>query len=139
MKATLTRIYALIIAISALVSCATPPITLQPVENQLPPTKPGVYDTSKVDVQPFLKCGLPLPVYPAELRVRHIAGECVISFTVKQDGSIGDLMVVRANDVRFGTATINAVSQWQFIPARLGGQPVDCRLTMPIKFQLPGN
>ena len=135
MNAALTRIYALIVAIAALVSCAAP-ITLQPVETQLPPTKPGVYDVSKVDTEPIVISNA-IPTYPGELRGRGITGECVIAFTVRQDGSVGDLMVVKATDIRFGAAGLNAISEWKFSPARLGGQPVDCRMTVPFQFRLP--
>jgi TonB family protein len=138
MNAALTRIYALLIAIVALAGCATPPITPQPVETQLPPAKPDVYDISKVDIQPIVTYNT-IPEYPVELKRQGITGECVISFTVKQDGSVGDLMVVKANDIRFGTAGLNAISKWKFSPARLGGQPVDCRMQIPFKFLMPGN
>jgi protein TonB len=138
MKTAPIRIYTLVIVIAALVSCAAPPITLQPVETKLPPTAPGVYELSQVDIQPIVTSNA-IPEYPIELRRQGISGECVISCTVRQDGSVGDLMVVKANDIRFGAAGLNAVCKWKFTAARLGGQPVDCRVQIPLKFLMPGN
>lgn len=110
-------------------------LQLRPVESPIPKAKPGVYDVSQVDVQP-IPTRQSRPRYPVELRKNRIAGESVVIFTIKSDGTVTDASVVRAADVALGESAVEAVLKWRFRPAQIKGQPVDCRLMLPLVFSL---
>jgi TonB family protein len=126
-------------------STATPPqppplpqetsVAITPVREAIPPTPDGVFDISKVEVQPEAKYQFP-PRYPLELRKAHISGEVLVLFIVRRDGSVSDVMVVKATDVRFAEAVSAAIEKWTFRPALVSGQPVDCRLMIPLTFSI---
>ena len=112
--------------------------TLHPVEHQLPPWPPGTYEPGQVSIQPVPKVQAP-PQYPVELRKAGIEGQGIVVFTVAKDGSVGDAMVLKATDVRFGDAALAAVTGWKFIPAKVRGAAVNCRMIVPIIFSLNSN
>jgi len=108
---------------------------LQPVDHGIPTLQAGVYEPENVSVKP-IPTRQRRPAYPFELRRAGIAGEGVISFIVRFDGSVTDVAIVRASDVRFGSSAAECVSEWQFRPALVNGKPVDCRMMVPILFRL---
>ena len=142
-----SRILPLILVSAALSGCATQkdvglrpaeaqgPFELRPVENPIPPTPVGVYDISKV-TRPPRAILQPAPLYPFALRTHNISGEAVIYFIVKTDGSVGDAAIVRATDIRFGLAALQAILKWRLHPAEVDGHPVNCRLMVPVGFSL---
>lgn len=116
-------------------SASAPPLDLQAVEYKVPPKPAGVYDPSEVTTQP-IPVRQRRPIYPFELRRRGISGEAVVLFTVRSDGSVGDVSLVKATDIRFGQAAADCVAQWQFRPAAVQGRTVDCWMMVPIVFTL---
>jgi TonB family protein len=114
--------------------CATP-VAFQPVKNAIPPAPAGVYDISEVNSIPVAVSQVE-PVYPAEMKEHDVNGEAMILFTVLIDGTVSEAMVVTANDVQFGHAALNSVRQWRFQPALVNGKPVNCRLMVPISFDI---
>lgn len=123
---------------SAAAAAASPSddlLALEPVIAPTPPIAPNVFDISRVEVSPA-----PLqrvaPHYPTDLRKAGIQGRVTILFTITAEGEVTDLLVTRANDIRFADAAKRAVAQWRFRPARNDGQPVACRLQVPIEFAL---
>jgi TonB family protein len=128
---------ALILAIT-LGGCATESqIKLRPVENPLPPLHASVYDLGRVDMPPQVTYQQP-PRYPFELRRANVQGKAMIAFVVLPDGSVTDVAIVKADDIRFGDAATAAVSAWKFHPAKFHGQPVSCRMMVPVVFSLDG-
>lgn len=118
----------------AILACGTPHAAeLKPVANKIPPTPPGVFDLSKVSKAPVPTHQV-RPNFPKELLPAGIGGDATILFTVRKDGSVTDVLVVKATDASFGTAASEAVSKWKFRPGLVDGAPVDCRLMVPIKF-----
>lgn len=110
-------------------------VVIVPVKVAIPPLSPGVFDVQKVDVRP-LAIFEAAPRYPFELRRAGISGEVRVLVTVGRDGSVREAMVVRATDIRFGQSALTAVSRWRFQPALVSGLPVDCRLLVPVAFNL---
>src|SRR4051812_47629406 len=108
---------------------------ITPVENEMPPTPRGVFELAKVSTPPAAVFQA-RPRYPFELRRAKIGGEAIILFTVAKDGTVQDAMVLRATDVRFGAAALEAVLKWKFHAAKLDGADVDCRMSVPIVFTL---
>lgn len=76
------------------------------------------------------------PVYPFELRAAGIAGEALIDFYVKTDGTVANAAVVRTTDLRFGNSALTAVRQWTFVPGRRNGVLVVTHLQVPVIFTL---
>ena len=76
------------------------------------------------------------PKFPFEMRRAGIAGEVVVAFTVKTDGSVGDAGVARSSQREFEAAAVKAVSEWRFKPAQFGGVPIEVRMQTPIVFTL---
>jgi TonB family protein len=130
------RFGAALLASASLLGCSTPQNSaLHPVENPVPSVASDVYDVSKVEVLPRPMNQI-RPIYPDELRSRRIDGQGVIAFTVKTDGQVGDAVIVRATDIRFGESAMAAVLKWHFTPAMIGGRPVNCRMVVPVSFSV---
>ena len=77
------------------------------------------------------------PVYPAELKANGVTGTVMIEALVKKDGTLSDLHVMN-HDVDPGlvTAATDAVSQWQYRPALLNGEPVVVLTNIAVSFEL---
>ena len=125
-----------LLASAVVAGCANPEfVSERPVENSIPPLKPGVYRINSVDVRPIAIHEVE-PDYPYELESIP-SGLAVVAFTVRADGRVADASVARADDVLFGEAAISAIRKWRFRPAEVGGAPVDCRMTLPFYFSSP--
>ena len=121
---------------AALAGCGSPSQPIEnPVTNQLPELKPGVYSIASVDVRPVATHEVEAE-YPPELG-SILTGKAVVVFTVRTDGKVVDASVVQADDVLFGEAAMAAVVKWRFQPARLHAAPVACRVTLPFLFTSP--
>ena len=78
------------------------------------------------------------PAYPETLRQQRIEGRVAVRMLVLEDGSVGDANVVSSSGYgEMDEAALDAVRQWQFVPARQeGGSAVRCRTTLSISFHL---
>ena len=90
-------------------------------------TNPELIGDSKID-----------PLYPEMARVARVEGNVVLQAIVRQDGSVGDLHVLRSNRPMMGfeEAAIAAVQQWRYEPATQNGRPVDVYFTVFVEFSL---
>ncbi len=76
--------------------------------------------------------------YPAEAVKKEIQGTVTLRFVVKEDGSIGDIEILRSVSPELDAESLRVVEALpQFIPARQNGEPVAVWFTMPIRFRLP--
>ena len=126
-------------AVSALVGCTDPGVvSQQPVENRPTLDPLRVYDVGEVTVAPY-PTNRVAPDYPFELRKNGVSGRAVIAFTVRTDGSVTDVTIVDATHPAFGKAAAKAISRWSFYPGLVGGVPVNCRMAVPISFNLDRN
>jgi protein TonB len=111
------------------------------------PAATTVYTESQVDVKPTFAGGeqalwkyLAAQVeYPATARRDNAQGTIRVGFTVKADGSITS--VFHAGDpeldnrlIKEAMRVIKAMPAWT--PAEKGGQKVDCKMEIPVKFKL---
>ncbi len=78
------------------------------------------------------------PEYPAELRRAGISGEVLVDFIVNTQGLVQNAYPVRATNNTFIASSIRAVSDWQFRPGTVGGQPAVFRFQVPIIYRLNG-
>lgn len=75
--------------------------------------------------------------YPASAKANGVEGVVQLQFTVKADGSIGPIKVVRLIDPDLEAEAIRLVkSMPAWIPADKGGVAVDATVTLPVKFTL---
>lgn len=113
-------------------SCETPP----------PPDRGAViegkvYELKEVDTAPELTGKRTLAVYPRSLQRSGVSGEATIQFVVsKDDGRVGEPEVVQATHPAFGESAVNAVRRWRYVPAVKNGEKVNCRMQVPISFNL---
>jgi len=76
-------------------------------------------------------------VYPAVAKEKGIQGKVYVSFTVKKDGSIADVKVIRSvNPLLDAEAERVIKSMPKWIPGADGDKPVDAEMTLPIDFRL---
>jgi len=128
-----------IFVLLSLFGCTDPTlVSVQQVNNQLPPLPAGVYESDNVDSVPVVKDRAPVQ-YPLSLRASGIQGKALIVFIVRANGCVDTVTVLRATDIRLGQAAADAVSRSTFKPARVKGIPVSCRAPMLFNFALDSN
>ena len=77
--------------------------------------------------------------YPEEAAKNDIQGRVTVRFTVKTDGSLTDLAVVKGVDPALDKEAIRVISgmpRWN--PATVGGKAVESTYTIPVSFKLSG-
>ncbi|MEO8016578.1 MAG: TonB family protein [Pseudomonadota bacterium] len=75
------------------------------------------------------------PKFPSVTRNRATSGWVELEFTVRTDGSTGDIVVTNANPHRtFDDAAIAAVGEWRYQPVLRDGKPVEQRAAVRIRF-----
>jgi len=81
------------------------------------------------------------PAYPAAAVRTHLQGSVVLDVHVDANGRPMDARVARvapATASELASASLAAVTHWQFEPARRGGRAVDGHLDVPFTFALDG-
>ena len=63
-------------------------------------------------------------------------GTVVLEFVINELGHVEDVLVVSSTHPEFNQPAIEAVSKWQFKPAKKNGQPVKVRASQTIEFNL---
>lgn len=77
------------------------------------------------------------PLYPPDLRANGVTGTVMIEALVTKDGTLSNLHVMNTDvDPGLVTAATDAVSQWQYRPALLNGQPVMVMTNIAVNFEL---
>ena len=75
--------------------------------------------------------------YPEEAKQMVIQGKMYISFTIDKDGEVSDIFITRGVHELLDEEAIRVVKLLPtMIPAKLGGQPVRMRYTLPINASL---
>jgi protein TonB len=96
----------------------------------------GIFDESRVDAKP-----VPLfrakPVYPSAAMSKNITGKVRFKMLVDPDGMVKTVEILGAEPQGvFEEATMDAVRQWRFQPAKVKGSPVACWCQSSIKYEL---
>lgn len=130
---------------------APPPSLDQTATAHIPPqaTPPLTEDTATVTADPppaakpttprFDAAYLnnPRPLYPTQSRHQNEAGKVLLKVRVSQEGYALSVDVLQSShSSRLDHAARQAVSQWRFIPAKLGDQPIVAEVIVPIIFKL---
>ena len=77
--------------------------------------------------------------YPAEAIKEGIEGRVICQFTVKTDGSIDNIIILKSDHESLNEEAIRIIkSMPQWIPGKnKNGEVEDCKYTLPIIFKLP--
>jgi TonB family protein len=76
------------------------------------------------------------PRYPQEAKDARLEGKVVLEALIGIDGRIHDLRVVEGPDPSLVGAAMEAVSQWEYKPYLLNGNPVEVTTTINVFFHL---
>ena len=128
---------ALLIALAALAGCAGRPV---PAQSALPA---GVLDEKDPQVvtqaEPDPGCGKPSP--PGEMRRRGLTGLVLVSFVVRESGSVELVEEISHKDPPMAPEELaQVVRDWlagcRFMPARAGsGAPLPVRMSRAFSFK----
>jgi TonB family protein len=77
-----------------------------------------------------------VPPYPPQARQARIQGEVVLQAVITENGSIGELKVVKGHPLLIRPA-YDAVKQWKYRPYLLNGKPVAIQTMITVNFRLP--
>ena len=78
----------------------------------------------------------PISVVAPDVEGYDVGKSARIQFTVDTMGRPSDFVVLSTNDPQMAEAVIEAVSQWQFEPARVNGVAVARRVVLPVHVSL---
>jgi periplasmic protein TonB len=76
------------------------------------------------------------PTYPAQARMRHLAGSVTLDATIGENGTVREVRLVSGPPLLAAAAT-DAVRQWRYNPAVLDGKAVEVQKRITIVFKLP--
>ena len=74
--------------------------------------------------------------YTDEARRANLTGEVEMEITIRRDGSVSDVRILRGLGGGLNERAVAAVRQWRFAPARLKGTPVDVIVEVSVEFTL---
>ena len=76
-------------------------------------------------------------VYPEKAKENGIQGRVILQFTIKADGRVTDVKVLRGIDKYLDKEAVRVVSSSpKWTPGKSAGKPVDVTMTFPVIFQL---
>lgn len=87
------------------------------------------------DVQAPRKLRNVVPVYPDLAKRAGVEGKVVVECTIDVTGHIANARVLSGHPL-LAQAALTAVSEWVYMPTRLGGVPVAVILTVTVNFSL---
>ena len=94
-----------------------------------------LFDFANVDVKPEA-IEMNNPVFPEALHKAGISGSVLLAIIVTKEGTVGEIYIIKATHPEFGAAAQKAAATWRFRPAMRQGKIVNCRLALPINFDL---
>ncbi|HVU33324.1 MAG TPA: energy transducer TonB [Opitutaceae bacterium] len=74
------------------------------------------------------------PDYPEDLKREGVAGLVVVQCTIDAQGNVDQPQVQKSSNKEFEQPAIDAIKRWKFKPAKLDGNPVARKVSIPIKF-----
>ena len=90
-----------------------------------------------VDVKPAILF-LPSPEYPVQLRAKGVGGRVLVQCIVDTMGIVepNSVKILQTPDTAFSRATIEALLQARFTPARVKGKAVRVLVNVPLDFNV---
>jgi periplasmic protein TonB len=77
-----------------------------------------------------------LPDYPASARRLRLEGEVVLEAMVMEDGTVGEVKVLKGSPL-LAQSAVDAAKHWRYQPYQLNGQPVKNATKIVVEFTLP--
>lgn len=74
------------------------------------------------------------PLYPAGAKALGVQGTVVVEGTIATSGVVEDVKAASNPHRDLVDASLDAVRQWRFQPAQLGGVPIEAPLTVTLEF-----
>ena len=79
----------------------------------------------------------PEPPYPMAARRRHETGTVLLAVKVTAQGRAAEVTVKQSSGYPLlDDSALNAVREWEFVPAHIGSLAVECQIEVPIRFKL---
>jgi protein TonB len=79
----------------------------------------------------------PVPEYPSHAKRRKMQGTVRLAVVVSADGTAKSVEIEESSGFAILDASAKkAVTDWKFVPAKLGNQEVEARVIVPIDFRL---
>jgi TonB family protein len=78
------------------------------------------------------------PMFPAEMRGKKVEGVVSLIFVVDATGKVQSPKVEKSSHPAFEKPALDAIRQWKFEPGLKGGQRVECKMRVPMRFQPSG-
>lgn len=105
-----------------------------------PPNEGNTFFAFQVEKQVDMAPGNPPPHYPDMLRSANIEGEVIASFVVDTNGraDMRTFKVIKTTHELFTQAVRNALQNYRFYPAEIGGRKVKQLVQQPFQFSLSG-
>jgi TonB family protein len=76
------------------------------------------------------------PAYPRGAASRGLQGTVVLFATVRTDGSVGEVVVMKSPDKELAQEAVRVLKTARYQPCRLNGQPVENQMTAVFYFRL---
>jgi len=76
------------------------------------------------------------PSYPSRAKQAGISGRVLFRAVIGVTGTLQKLQVVDSPDPMLTQAATEAISQWQYVPTHLNGQPVEVETMISVNFEL---
>jgi len=73
------------------------------------------------------------PIYPPDAMRNYITGDVRIEAEVDKQGRVGAMKVL-LGPAQFRQVAMDALRQYEYVPATQGGRPVPSKVTVTIKF-----
>jgi len=77
-----------------------------------------------------------VPVYPQDTKDARVSGTVVLQATIGREGKIHDLHIVQAPWPSLAASALVAVSNWEYKPYSLNGEPVEVETTINVIYAL---
>ena len=95
-----------------------------------------IFDSADLDQAPQAQVRVP-PEYPYKARERGIEGYVAVKFLVREDGSVGNVNVLKSKPRGLFEEEVRRIlPRWRFQPGRIGGDAVASWVVTTIRFDL---
>jgi len=101
----------------------------------LPPPVPARPRAMRPQTAPVLLYSVD-PVYPWHAAIKGVEGDSLLTIVVGTDGKPANIRVVRSISPELDKAAVAAVSQYQFQPATVDGQPIQAQIPVEVHFHV---
>jgi TonB family protein len=116
---------------------------VSPIDPAFAPVSSATFPkTDRVSLSPTLTAGMlqkkVVPIYPGDAKDAHVSGTVLLHALIGRDGRVHDIHVVQAPWPSLVASAIQAVSQWEYKPYLINGEPVEVDTFVSVIFTLGG-